>query len=269
MELSAAQKEAYREQGYLFFPTLLSVEEIEILRRACPPLLERTGPEIKRDRPDAPPKLVYAPHALDPSFDALTRLPRILGTVEQLLNDRAYVYQSRINLKLPFTGDAWSWHQDYSAWYRGDGMPRPHAIMTAVFLHDCKSANGPLLVIPGSHTEDVDEVLAREADVPGYEVQRVTTDTIRELAEKASIEDLSGPAGSVAFIHPTLMHGSAPNLTPWPRSIYYINFNAVSNRTEANQRPWFMNNTDNTPLEVVDDGALLASVPETSPVAAH
>lgn len=267
MELNPAQKEAYRDQGYLFFPNLLTAQEVEILRGACPALIERDGPEIKRDTPDAPPKLVYAPHVLDPSFEALSRLPRILRTVEQLLEDRAYVYQSRINLKLPFAGDAWSWHQDYSAWYRGDGMPRPHAIMTAVFLHDCTPANGPLLVIPKSHTNDVEEVLAREADVPGYAIQRVTTEVIRDLAEKTSIEDLSGPAGSVAFIHPTLMHGSAPNLTPWPRSIYYINYNAVSNRTEANQRPWFMNNTDNTPLDVVEDSALLKSVQR--PVAAH
>lgn len=258
MELAAAQKDTYRKRGYLLFERLLSPDEVEVLGTACPALLARDGPEIVRDTPDVPPRLVYAPHALDPAFAALTRLPRILRTVEQLIGDRAYVYQSRINLKLPFTGDAWSWHQDYSAWYRGDGMPRPQAIMTAVFLHDCTPANGPLLVIPESHTDEVSEVLAREADVEGYDVQRVTTEVIRELADRSGIEDLSAPAGSVAFIHPTLMHGSAPNLTPWPRSICYINFNAVSNRTAANKRPWFKNNTDSTPLDTVDDDALMA-----------
>lgn len=269
MELTAAQKKAYREQGYLFFPNLLSREEIEILRSACPALLESDGPEVKRESDDVPPRLIYGPHVLDPHFATLARLERILHTVEQLLDDRAYVYQSRINLKLPFASDAWTWHQDFSAWYRGDGMLRPHAIMTAIFLHDCTPANGPLLVIPKSHTDDVDEVLAREADSDGYDTQRVTTDVIRDLAEKSSIEDLSGPAGSVAFIHPTLMHGSAPNLTPWPRSICYINFNAVSNKTKANQRPWFMNNTDTTPLEVVDDGTLIAGPPTDSRPTAH
>lgn len=255
MKLTQSLRNAYREDGFLFFPGLLDAREVAVLDRASTGLQQRDGPEIKHGD-SGQPQIVYAPHALSDAFAMLTRLPRILGVVEQLLDERAYVYQSRINLKLPFTGDAWSWHQDFPAWHRGDGMPRPHAVMTAIFLHECNVANGPLLVIPKSHREDLAEILGREEDVQGYKVQRVPTDTLRALAEVGGITDLRGPAGSVAFIHPTLMHGSAPNLAPWPRSIYYINFNAVTNRTERNQRAWFMNNTDATPMDTVRDDAL-------------
>ena len=237
MNLSDAQLDDYRKNGYLFFPNLLDQDEVAALRGAIPGLMASTGPEVKRDSPEAIPKIVYAPHANDPHYAALSRLPRILGSVQRLLGESAYVYQSRINLKLPFTGDAWSWHQDFTAWHRGDGMPRPHAVMTAVFLDACTVANGPLLVMPGSHRESLDEILAREAQVTGYDVQRVDTDTLRTLAETGGIADLAGPAGSVAFIHPTLMHGSAPNMSPWARSILYLNYCAVTNRTIANKRP--------------------------------
>lgn len=262
MELTEHQKRAYREQGYLVCEQLLSGEEVAILQQALGDLLATDGPHVKRDTPDAPPKIIYAPHAASRPFDTLSRLPRILGTVETLLGEPAYIYQARINVKMPFTSDAWSWHQDFTAWHRGDGMPAPRAMMVAVFLHDCTPANGPLLVIPGSHSDELDEILSRERDVPGYSVQRVPLDVIETLARQSTIVDLSAPAGSVAFIHPTLMHGSAANLTPWPRSIAYYNFNAVSNAPSDSQRPWFMNNPERSRLTATEEGALLRDVTE-------
>jgi ectoine hydroxylase len=257
MKLTPSQLAEYKERGYLFFPRMLSAAEAAVLQDAIPPLVARDGPEVKKDSPESPPKIVYAPHKFSPAFDILSRLPRTLGVVQQLLEDDIYLYQSRVNLKLPFAGDAWSWHQDFAAWHRGDGMPRPHAIMVAVFLQDCTPANGPLLVIPSSHTDDVEEVVGREAHVQGYEVQRMSNETLAELAGKTGILDLSGPAGSIAFIHPTLVHGSSANMTPWSRAILYLNYNAVSNKTVANKRPWWMNNQDSTPLTVVGDDELL------------
>ena len=256
MKLQQQQCDEYRRQGYLFFPDLLTPEEVAVLQSSISDLVRRDGPEVKRDKPDSPPKIVYAPHKFSESFDALSRLPRTLGIVQQLREDEIYLYQSRVNLKLPFVGDAWSWHQDFSAWHRGDGMPRPHAIMVAVFLQDCTPANGPLLVIPGSHTDDVDTVLAREEAVQGYDVQRMSTEVLADLAQKGGIVDLCGAAGSVAFIHPTLVHGSAANMTPWSRAILYLNYNAVSNKTRENKRPWWMNNQDATPLPLAQDAEL-------------
>ena len=256
MELSATQLAEYRERGFLLLPALLRPEEVEVLRSAMPALTDRDAPQIRRDAPGGPPKIVYAPHADSATYAAVVRLPRVLQPVQQLLGEAAWLYQSRINLKLPFAGDAWSWHQDFTAWHRNDGMPRPHAVMTAVFLHDCTVANGPLLVVPGSHRDDLDAILDREADVEGYKVERVTVETLARLAERGGIEDLRGRAGSVAFIHPTLLHGSAANMTPWARSILYLNYSAASNRTRRSHRPWFMNDVDAAPLTPGSDGAL-------------
>lgn len=260
MKLTSEQISQYHRDGYLLFPGLINAEELALLRAEAGILSDRDAPQILRDRQDAPPRIVYGPHADSAPYSILSRLPRILGPVEDLLGEKAYVYQSRLNLKLPFAADGWSWHQDFISWHRNDGMAKPHAIMTAVFLHDCNAANGPLLVIPRSHSDSMEEITGREAEVEGYKDQRIAAETIDALAGRHGIVDLSGPAGSVAFIHPTLLHGSAANMTPWARSICYINYNAVSNFPAQGTRPWFKNNPDPTPLTMLDrDDALLAS----------
>ncbi|MGE0719609.1 MAG: phytanoyl-CoA dioxygenase family protein, partial [Alphaproteobacteria bacterium] len=103
MQPTPQQIEDYRRSGYLFLRGLLSKDEVAALRAVVPELMARPGPEIKR-MPDGSARLVYAPHAYSDPYITLSRLPRILGTVRALLDDEAYVYQSRINLKLPFAG---------------------------------------------------------------------------------------------------------------------------------------------------------------------
>jgi ectoine hydroxylase len=79
--------------------------------------------------------------------------------------------------------------------------------------------------------------LARENSVQDCDTERVPIERLRELAERGGIRDLCGTAGTVAFIHPTLLHGSAPSMTPWPRSILHYNDNACSNRPLTAKRP--------------------------------
>ena len=207
MKLTPTQLKQYREEGFLFFPKLLTAEEVSILQGAIPDLLTRTGPEVKRDNPDSQPKIVYAPHAFSPSFDALSRLPRTLGVVEQLLDEGIYLYQSRVNLKLPFAGDAWSWHRTSRPGIAVTAMPgKPNAVMAAVFLQDCNVANGPLLVIPRSHTDDVQEVLDREAHVQGYDVQRMSNELLADQARSTASSISPGqPVRWHSFTRPCCM----------------------------------------------------------------
>ncbi|WP_187830240.1 phytanoyl-CoA dioxygenase family protein [Siccirubricoccus phaeus] len=260
MQLEDDQLAAYRRDGYLCFPNMLSTAEIALLQEELPRLLAQDGPQVRRDESDKP-RIVYAPHLTSEPYRTLSRLRRLLEPVEQILGEAAYVYQSRVNLKLPFLGDAWSWHQDFSAWHRGDGLPLPRAVMTAVFLEDCTPANGPLLVVPGSQRDGLDEILAREKPVEGYKAERIPVEVLQECAEQSGIRDLSAPAGTVAFIHPTLLHSSGPNLTPWSRPIFYLLYNAVSNLPQWSKRAWFMNNPDTSALAAVDDDALLRAAP--------
>ena len=46
------------------------------------------------------------------------RSKRLVNRVEQLLEDEAYHYHSKMVLKDAKVGGAWAWHQDYGYWYQ-------------------------------------------------------------------------------------------------------------------------------------------------------
>jgi ectoine hydroxylase len=52
------------------------------------------------------------------------------------------------------------------------------------------------------------------------------------------------------------VHGSAGNITPYPRKIVYLTLNAVSNFIRKPTRPDWIAHTDFTPIVPTDPGAL-------------
>jgi ectoine hydroxylase len=258
MHLSDSQIEEFDRKGYLFFPGLLDQEEASVLRAALPGLCARTGPEVVREPESDTIRLVYGAHAYSDPFARLSVLPRLLNPVRQLLRGDVYLHQSRINPKPGFSGGAWNWHQDFGTWHREDGMPEPRCVMTAVFLHDATAVNGPLLVLPGTQHHGMVDSVERE-NATGYTVMQIDPPLVAEFADKNGIVPLMGLAGSVAFIHCNLVHGSSNNVSPWERGIMYMNYNAVDNvPTGGNGRDWFHNNRDRSPMAPGDDDALHA-----------
>ena len=90
-----------------------------------------------------------------------------------------------------------------------------------------------------------------------YELHHIGRGEFERLAGEHGIEPLTGPAGSVCFVHCNLIHGSADNVSPWRRAIAYLIYNAVSNACTGSRRDWYHNNRDFTPLRAVSDDALL------------
>ena len=259
MELTLEQIAEFDDRGLLVFPGLLQPQEVAQLTVRLPELYSRTGPEVVREKQSNNIRLVYGTHDFCKPFSHLSKLPRLLNPMRQLLRGEAYLHQSRLNPKLGFSGGAWNWHQDFGTWHREDGMPEPHCVMTAVLLHKATAVNGPLLVIPGTHKLGMSEDVRPEADAKGYTVMEINESVVTDLAGKQGLEPVMGSAGTVAFIHCNLIHGSASNVSPWPRAIIYLNYNLVSNRpTGGNQRAWFHNNPNPAPLEVGSDQALAA-----------
>lgn len=258
MHLSDSQIEEFDRKGYLLFPGLLDHEEAMVLRAALPSLYERDGPEVVREQNSDTIRLVYGAHDYCDPFAKLSVLPRLLGPVRQLLRGDTYIHQSRLNPKPGFSGGAWNWHQDFGTWHREDGMPEPRCVMTAIFLHDATPVNGPLLILPGTQHHGTVQDVARE-DATGYTVMQIDPPLVESFAAKNGIVPLMGPAGTVAFIHCNLVHGSSNNVSPWERGIMYMNYNALDNvPTGGNERAWFHNNMNRAPLAPGDDDALHA-----------
>ena len=259
MDLNDTQVAEFNGKGYLLFPGLLDHQEVETLQQATQDVLKREGPEVVREKEDpTAARLAFGAHVYSEPFRWLSVLPRLLNPVRQLLAEEVYIHQSRMNPKQGFgQGAAWAWHQDYPPWHTVDGMPEPRCIMVSVFIDDCTAATSPLLVVPGSHHYGLLESrLHTDAKGKGYELHHIDQTTLKQLADENGIEPLIGPAGSVAFVHCNVVHGSANNVSPWRRAILYLIYNAVSNACTGTKRPWYQNYRDFTLLEPVEDDAL-------------
>ena len=60
---------------------------------------------------------------------------------------------------------------------------------------------------------------------------------VTELVREGGIVAPTGKPGGVLMFHGNLVHGSAPNITPYPRKIVYLTLNAVSNHIRKPTRP--------------------------------
>ena len=259
MKLDPSQVAEFEERGFLLFPGLLDRDEVGALQREIPALLQRSGPETVREQEDpSSARLVFGVHQFSEPFRRLVHLPRLLNPVQQLLGEAVYLYQSRLNPKPGFGGGgSWDWHQDYPPWHSIDGVPQPRMIMASVFVDDCTPVTSPLLVIPGSQGHGLlDAELHKDARGRGYDLQTVEPELLEPIANKHGIEPLLGPAGSVAFVHVNVLHGSANNVSPWRRAITYLIYNAVSNAATKFERAWFQCGQDFTPLVPGEDDGL-------------
>src|SRR3546814_678072 len=153
--LSRQQLEAYRRDGFLFFPELFSAAEVaalgdEMLRLSRDrTLLEREGSITEPGSGDL--RTLFEIHKVSPVLAALASDTRVAGAATQLLDDEVYVNQSRLNYKPGFRGKEFYWHSDFETWHVEDGMPRMRALSISVTLTDNCATNGPLMVIPGPH----------------------------------------------------------------------------------------------------------------------
>lgn len=260
MKLSPENINQFNDEGYLFFPELFSKKEIAKLQNEVPKILARTGPEIIREKMDNKvARLAFGVHSYSEPYNRMMLHPRMLEPVKQLLNDDVYLHQSRLNPKYGFGyGGGWDWHQDYPPFKYIDGMRDPKCIMASIFIDDCTPVTSPLLVIPGSHKNGlIESKLHEDAKKDGgYALHHIDNNTLKNLANESTIEPVMGPAGSVAFVICTLVHGSGNNVSPWRRAILYMNYNTVSNACTEASRPWFQNNRDFTPLKSLDDDCL-------------
>ena len=128
MQLNAEQLKAFDEQGYVFFPSCFSEDEIALLRVEADKILKLDRPEVWREKSGAP-RTAFAAHKFNKVFEVMARHPRLVEPLMQLFGEPVYVHQFKLNAKAAFEGDVWQWHQDYGTWKRDDGMLQPRACL--------------------------------------------------------------------------------------------------------------------------------------------
>ena len=253
--LTPQQVAQFHTEGWLFLPETFTDEEVAGLRDEAEQIYRVQRPEVWREKSGAP-RTAFAAHLYNEAFGLLGRHPRMIRPVEQLFGEQVYMHQYKINAKASFTGDVWQWHQDYGTWARDDGMPEPRAMNIAVFLDEVMHINGPLMLVPRSHTSGV-LAAAHDITTTSYPLWTLDEATVTRLVQEGGIVAPTGKPGGLLLFHGNLVHGSAPNITPYPRKIVYLTLNAVSNYIRTPTRPDWIAHRDFTPIEPVADDALV------------
>ena len=221
MKLTQQQLEQFDRDGYLFFPSHFTPEEVKKLTDEVPSLYAQDRPENIREKGKTSVRTNFAAHMYSAPFARLARHPRMIRPVEQLFDEKLYMHQFKINGKMAFDGDVWQWHQDYGTWLNDDAMPDARAMNVAIFLDEVNEFNGPLMFIPGSHKMGALEA-GHDTSTTSYPLWTISNDNIRTLVDKGGIVAPKGPAGSMIMFHGCLVHASSPNLSPWNRVAVYL-----------------------------------------------
>src|SRR6185503_13824141 len=224
--LSPSDVAFYREQGYLVVPDVLDATTLDTVRGELARILDGArAVTAHNDVYDLEPghraedprvRRVKTPHKFFPVFERLMRHPRLVAILQDLLGPAVRLHGSKINLKSPRYGSPVEWHQDWAFYpHTNDDL-----LAVGVMLDDCTLENGPLLVVPRSHTGPIWD---HHAD--GHFCGAVDPVTIKAEIDRAV--PLTGSAGSMSFHHVRLLHGSAQNVSDRPRALLLYEYGAA------------------------------------------
>ena len=256
----------FETEGFLILEDLFRAAEVRLLQDGARKLLADPGalaPETLVTEPGADEiRSIFAIHRQSALMERLAADSRLAGLAHYLLGGDVYIHQSRLNYKPGFRGREFYWHSDFETWHVEDGMPRMRALSMSVLLAENRAANGPLMLIPGSHRRFLScvgttpenhyrmSLRKQEYGVPDE-------DSLAELAHRHGITVATGKPGTVVVFDCNIMHGSAGNISPFPRSNAFFVYNSVDNRLQApfgpeKPRPPFVaERHDQTPVEPV------------------
>ena len=261
MDLSQAQVDAFRRDGFLVIERAFARPEVAVLDTALPEITDPSRAKVGFDAVSGMVRLSHGAHLYNDAFRRLSLHPRLVLPAQRLLGTEVHIYQSRLTIKPGMSDVAasgWAWHQDFCTWHRQDGMPEPRALVTFTFLDDVTAANAPVLMIPRSHGQGVFDTIPGD-DKQGYENVAVIPDIVRDLAHRNGIVPMLGPAGTVVFMSCALVHASGENISPLRRALFTVVFNPVENRPR-HPRPrgdhWIP--SELAPIRPLADDCLLA-----------
>lgn len=230
--LSADQKELFWRDGYLVVENAVEPDVLAALKQDFSSWVEESRNHTKaygetldgRPRFDLEPahsaekpglRRVNAPIEVSKAYYDAMASSRMTDCVAELIGPNVKLHHTKINSKLPGGETQVKWHQDFPF--------TPHSnddVITALLMVDeVTEENGPLEVVAGSHT----------GEIHGLWHDGVFTGSVADdvaASSQAAAHVCTGPAGSVCLMHTRLLHGSAPNRSQRPRTLFISVYSA-------------------------------------------
>jgi phytanoyl-CoA hydroxylase len=224
--LTRLQIEEYNETGAIVVPDVLTAGEIQRLRAVTDEFVERArGLTAHNDvydledshTPDHPRvRRIKATHLQHAEYARLMRHPTIISVLRDLWGPDIRFDTAKLNMKCAGFGAPVEWHQDWAFYpHTNDNLAA-----VGVMFDDMEMANGPLMIVPGSHRGPIfdhhtDGIFCGAMDPANKDV------------DFAGAVPLTGPAGSITVHHVRAVHGSAPNISDRDRRLLLFQYRAA------------------------------------------
>lgn len=230
--LSATQIQDYKRNGYLLVENALDPTQLSALKSDLDRWVQESRNHTKpygitfdnRPRFDIEPghsetspalRRIASPVEISDAYLGAMRHSKALDAVTQLIGPNVEFNNAKINSKQPGAATAVKYHQDF--------LFQPHSnedlVAVLFFLDDVEAENGPLTVVPGSHNGPMYE------HWHGGTFTGAVSDEIAADAKQLGVM-CTGPAGSACLMHTRLLHGSEPNLSDSPRTLFIVEYSS-------------------------------------------
>jgi hypothetical protein len=245
-QLSNLDVQRYHADGFVLSQGMFDPDEIAVLQEAVAIDSGLKGNAIGLDDgAGGKSKLTIWYEPGDDTYGIFGRIARIIDGAEKLLGREPYFYHSKVMLKEPRVGGAWSWHQDYGYWYK-DGFLYPDMLSVLIAVDRANRENGCLQVLKGSHRLGrIDHNFVGEQT--GADQQRLNL--AFEEFERVYCEMAPG---DVLFFHGNTLHGSDQNKSENPRFSLITCYTASDNLPKGPRRDFI----NALPIDRLPDSAI-------------
>ena len=210
--LTQAQRESYFANGYLLLEKVLSDDWIERLRQATDEKINESRSiiesnavgDIEDGHTSENPRLrrLSSPNDHHPTYWEYASKSIVPDIIADLVGPDVKFHHSKLNFKWAHGGEEVKWHQDIQFWPHTNYSP----CTVGTYMYDCGSEQGPLMVLPGSH----DNELYDQYDEKGEWIGCLNPADEAALDATKAVS-LEGPAGSLTIHNCRMLHASKPN----------------------------------------------------------
>ena len=226
--LTEAQREFYFENGYLLVEKALSEEWVLRLRSATDEMVDRSREitqsdavwDLEEGHSKETPRLrrLTSPNDHHPVYWEYASKSIIGDIVADLVGPNVKFHHSKLNFKWARGGEEVKWHQDIQFWPHTNYSP----LTVGLYLYDCDSKQGPLMVLPGSHKG----VLYDQYNEAGNWTGCLSPEDAGKLETSSAVE-LPAPAGSLTIHNCRMLHASKPNDSDYGRPLLLNTFSSA------------------------------------------
>ncbi len=222
---ATARRAAFDRDGYLCPLPALDPAEVAHYRRLYDAFHARHADRLAAMRAADRWQIHADTHFAFRWVDELTRHPRILDAVEDVLGPDILAWSTNWFVKMPGDASYIGWHQDGAYW----GLSQMEVVTAWVALGPVTRAHGCMRVIPGSHAQP--NLPQRETWADNNALSRgqelaVDVDTARAV-------DFVLEPGQMSMHHLWIAHGSEPNTADTPRVGFAIRYVAPVVRQDS------------------------------------